>query len=311
MEFSQMPDDPIVVILGKLDTVVELLKMCQISKHFNKLIRTSSWQQVVNIQHTLTDTNSEIVTYRSRPDRALTIMHTDKTIDNQRQPGFIEKIKYIMKNYLFVNYHFIHWGYDGDSKYKICTLGPTISYVAKCQEVVLDHCFILGKDLAILAECHTVELFNCEGFDNDDIEHLKKCSKVSLLECDNLTSKCFQYLSECPIVRLEIDNFDEKKIDVEDMKYLSNCDNISLFHWKTINIDVEYLTKCRKVMLFNCPITAEGLASLANCDTVDINHCYYIKDIHSFLPLARCRTVIWNYTNITEEIRKLKELQKS
>lgn len=311
MEFIQIPKDLIRVILGQLD-IVNLIRICTLSKYFNEIIRTSVWPQAVNIHHILPHTSSMIL-----PAYDLTIILEDEDNDNKKNKAkTIEKINTIMKNYSF-NYSSFYRGEceaeeDEVSEtflgltYKICTLGQNVSYLAKCQKVMLQTCFISGKELALLAKCRTVKLFECDGFGDDDIEHLKNVKEVFLSECRRLTSKCFKYLSKCSTVRLDINN----KIDAEDMKYLSNVNNISLFYWVNIDDHAKYLANCQEVTLFHCPITAKGLVSLANCDAVNINGCFYINNIHYFLPLANCRKVIWNSTDISEEITKLKKLQK-
>ena len=384
MEFCELPDDPIIVILGKLDTVVELLKMCQISKRFNSLIRTPlvPWPQKVKI----TCDNSDI--------------------KKRNEP--MEKLKYIMDHYQF-NYSYTYYGpwcnnatvYSDEDDDNVLTdfFDDDIAVLAKCQDITLSNCLICAQDLAKLVNLQRISLINCPGLTDNRIVHFSNCRKVRLIDCKGLTGACLKHLAKCQVVILDIDD-----ISVEEIKHLSNCDTVGFHSECNLTDDhLEHLSKCRKVRLYGqksikgpglkylensvtldhchvtnkhleyldccevnitnryedrrlitdgayflggcdtvrleccfitdfelanlghcrvvelvtCPkITAKGLASLANCERVLVRDCgsatgEHIYDINLFLPLANCKQVISESTDITEEIRKLKESQKS
>lgn len=113
---------------------------------------------------------------------------------------------------------------------------------------------IEDKDVAILINCHTLDLSNCKKITNESVKMLGNCHTLNLSQCVNITDDAVKMLVNCDTINLSYcRNITEETIKMLEKKCTIIKKKINVYHGLCIH------EKCNKLAMYNTPTQNIGL----------------------------------------------------
>lgn len=160
---------------------------------------------------------------------------------------------------------------------------------------------ITGKEIASLANLHTIAINGFHTVVDEDLRHLSKLKKINLSNCPKITDCGVQFLTECQDLNLtSCENITGKYIYQLQKLHTIVFDNCIQFVDQNVNL-FEKLPNLTDLSLVCCTnITDKNMSSLKNLYKLNLSECFRITD-NGLMHFSNIHTLIilrcYNITN--------------